>query len=140
MVSKEDIQQILDEIMKEIAVLVTEVRSLAVEVGNYVQTSKELYEKGREAAISVLELRKELPKIRAEVQKTARRLKEGMFMQYILRAKMTHPEVIEIMKNLSKKQTVVLDEKKRNLIREILRGKIDASKFAVKKLRGEIND
>ena len=136
----EEIQRMLDEIMKEIAVLVTEIRSLAVEVGNFVHSSKELYEKGNEAVLSVLELKKALPEVKAEIRKAARRLKETMPIHCILSARMSHPEVIEIMKKLSKKQTVVLDEKKRNLIREILRGKIDASKFAVKKLRGEIND
>ena len=137
--SHEEIQRMLDEIMKEIAVLVTEVRSLAVEVGNFVHSSKELYEKGNEAVSSVLELKKALPEVKAEIRKAARRLKETMPVQYILRAKMSHPEIVEIMKKLAKRK-VVLDEKKDELIRGILSGKIDGTKLTIMKLRGELHD
>jgi len=138
-VSNEQIQHMLDEIMKEIAVLVTEIRSLAVEVGNYVHSSKELYEKGNEAVSSVLELKKALPEVKAEIRKAARRLKERMPIHCILRAKMTHPEIVEIMKSLAKRKSV-LDDKKSELIRGILSGKIDGTKLTIMKLRGELHD
>lgn len=135
--SNEKVQQLLDEIMKEIAALVMEVRSLAVEVGNYVNSTKEVYKKGKELSAAVLEVRKALPDVKEDIRAAVKPLKKKLFMQRILMANMTHPEIVDVMKSMSKKKAVVLDGRKKQLIVEILSGKMNASQFAVKMLKGE---